>query len=95
MDYTHQFFAGTQPFQQQFIGIPPLTPSHSNSATSDDYTTTSPPVSVFASCFSVVFTSLVNDSASWLRSIASEEEGLSLLILRTSLAFPTLRTHSL
>ncbi|CAK7202486.1 AP-1-like transcription factor [Sporothrix eucalyptigena] len=43
MDYTHSFFAGTQPFQQQFIGIPPLTPSHSNSATSDDYTTTSPP----------------------------------------------------
>ncbi|CAK7226726.1 AP-1-like transcription factor [Sporothrix bragantina] len=43
MDYTHSFFAGTQPFQQQFIGIPPLTPSHSNSAASDDYTTTSPP----------------------------------------------------
>ncbi|ERS99582.1 bZIP transcription factor (Fcr3) [Sporothrix schenckii 1099-18] len=43
MDYTHQFFAGNQPFQHQFIGIPPVTPSHSNSATSDDYTTTSPP----------------------------------------------------
>ncbi|EPE04652.1 bzip transcription factor [Ophiostoma piceae UAMH 11346] len=44
MDFSHQFFAGNhQPFQQQFIGIPPLTPSHSNSAASDDYTTTSPP----------------------------------------------------
>ncbi|OAA62474.1 bzip transcription factor [Niveomyces insectorum RCEF 264] len=43
MDYTHSFFAGTQPFQQQFIGVPPLTPSHSNSAGSDDYNTTSPP----------------------------------------------------
>ncbi|KAI0391695.1 hypothetical protein F5Y17DRAFT_439438 [Xylariaceae sp. FL0594] len=34
MDYTHAYFPGT-PFQ--FMGVPPLTPSHSNSATSDEF----------------------------------------------------------
>ncbi|KAL0937656.1 bZIP transcription factor [Colletotrichum truncatum] len=41
MDYSQQYFAQTQPYQ--FMGIPPLTPSHSNSAGSDDFNTTSPP----------------------------------------------------
>ncbi|KAK3941909.1 fluconazole resistance protein 3 [Diplogelasinospora grovesii] len=42
MDYTHTaYFTGAQPYQ--FMGIPPLTPSHSNSAASDDFNTTSPP----------------------------------------------------
>ncbi|KAK2057936.1 bZIP transcription factor [Colletotrichum caudatum] len=41
MDFSHQYFAQTQPYQ--FMGIPPLTPSHSNSAGSDDFNTTSPP----------------------------------------------------
>lgn len=43
MDFSHQYFAQAQPYQ--FMGIPPLTPSHSNSAGSDDFNTTSPPVS--------------------------------------------------
>ena len=45
MDYSHAaaYFSGSQPYQ--FIGIPPLTPSHSNSAASEDFNTTSPPVS--------------------------------------------------
>jgi len=43
MDFSHNYFAGAQPYQ--FMGIPPLTPSHSNSAASDDFNTTSPPVS--------------------------------------------------
>jgi len=43
MDFTHTpYFAGAQPYQ--FIGIPPLTPSHSNSVASEDFNTTSPPV---------------------------------------------------
>ncbi|KAK0729682.1 hypothetical protein B0H67DRAFT_4911 [Lasiosphaeris hirsuta] len=44
MDFSHAaYFPGTQPYQ--FIGIPPLTPSHSNSVASEDFnTTTSPPV---------------------------------------------------
>jgi AP-1-like factor len=42
MDFTHTpYFAGAQPYQ--FIGIPPLTPSHSNSVASEDFNTTSPP----------------------------------------------------
>lgn len=41
MDYSHPYFGAGQPYQ--FIGIPPLTPSHSNSAGSEDYNTTSPP----------------------------------------------------
>lgn len=39
MDYTNPAYfagAGTQP-PYHFIGIPPLTPSHSNSAASDDF----------------------------------------------------------
>jgi len=44
MDYSHAaYFSGSQPYQ--FIGIPPLTPSHSNSAASEEFNTTSPPVS--------------------------------------------------
>ncbi|PKS10447.1 hypothetical protein jhhlp_002198 [Lomentospora prolificans] len=42
MDYSQQqFFGGSQPYQ--FMGIPPLTPSNSHSAASDDFNTTSPP----------------------------------------------------
>ncbi|KAK3695485.1 hypothetical protein B0T22DRAFT_438474 [Podospora appendiculata] len=42
MDYTHQaYFTGAQPYQ--FMGIPPLTPSHSNSAASDEFNNTSSP----------------------------------------------------
>ncbi|KAK1758420.1 fluconazole resistance protein 3 [Echria macrotheca] len=42
MDFTHTaYFPGAQPYQ--FIGIPPLTPSHSNSVASEDFNTTSPP----------------------------------------------------
>ncbi|WYZ39198.1 hypothetical protein EsH8_III_001112 [Colletotrichum jinshuiense] len=41
MDFSQQYFAQAQPYQ--FMGIPPLTPSHSNSAGSDDFNTTSPP----------------------------------------------------
>lgn len=43
MDFTPHFFAANQPYQFT-IGIPPLTPSHSNSAASEDFNTTSPPV---------------------------------------------------
>ncbi|KAI1276294.1 hypothetical protein F5Y07DRAFT_408483 [Xylaria sp. FL0933] len=35
MDFSHAYFGGAQPYQ--FMGIPPLTPSHSNSATSDEF----------------------------------------------------------
>ncbi|KAL2758548.1 hypothetical protein ACRALDRAFT_2099629 [Sodiomyces alcalophilus JCM 7366] len=44
MDFTHQYYANSQPYQ--YMGIQPLTPSHSNSAASDDFNnnpTTSPP----------------------------------------------------
>ncbi|KAK3336851.1 hypothetical protein B0T19DRAFT_437565 [Cercophora scortea] len=42
MDYTHPaYFTGAQPYQ--FMGIPPLTPSHSNSAASDEFNNTSSP----------------------------------------------------
>ena len=44
MDFTHAaYFPGAQPYQ--FIGVPPLTPSHTNSVASgsEDYNTTSPP----------------------------------------------------
>lgn len=47
MDFTHAaFYQGAQQFPPHFMGIhgPPLTPSHSNSAGSDDFNTTSPPV---------------------------------------------------
>jgi len=43
MDYTTTYFPGAQPYQ--FIGITPLTPSHTNSVASEDFNTTSPPVS--------------------------------------------------
>ncbi|KIH94660.1 bzip transcription factor [Sporothrix brasiliensis 5110] len=62
MDYTHQFFAGNQPFQHQFIGIPPVTPSHSNSATSDDYATTSPPL----------YSSIMKDEGEGFHEFANE-----------------------
>ncbi|KAH6697055.1 bZIP transcription factor [Plectosphaerella plurivora] len=42
MDFSQQYFVNAQPYQQ-FIGISPLTPSHSNSAASDDFNATSPP----------------------------------------------------
>lgn len=46
MDFTSQYqFAGGQPYQT-FMPIPPLTPSNSHSTGSDDFTTTSPPVSI-------------------------------------------------
>ncbi|KAI1193018.1 hypothetical protein F5X97DRAFT_315464 [Nemania serpens] len=35
MDFSHAYFSGTQPYQ--FMGIPPLTPSHTNSATSEEF----------------------------------------------------------
>lgn len=35
MDFSHAYFGGAQPYQ--FMGIPPLTPSHSNSAASDEF----------------------------------------------------------
>lgn len=42
MDFSHPaYFGAGQPYQ--FVGIPPPTPSHSNSAASDDFNTTSPP----------------------------------------------------
>ena len=45
MDYTQQpYFGGAQPYPQ-FMGIPPLTPSNSHSAGSEDFNNTSPPVS--------------------------------------------------
>ena len=49
MDYSQHapFFAGSQqqPFHPQFISMPPLTPSHSNSAGSEDFNNASPSVS--------------------------------------------------
>lgn len=47
MDYTNPVYfagAGAQP-PYHFLGIPPLTPSHSNSAVSDDFNNASPQVS--------------------------------------------------
>ncbi|KAL8296335.1 hypothetical protein RB597_005760 [Gaeumannomyces tritici] len=42
MDYSQAtYFPGAQPYQ--FIGMPPLTPSHSTSGPSEDFNTTSPP----------------------------------------------------
>ncbi|KAI1427249.1 hypothetical protein F5Y12DRAFT_181078 [Xylaria sp. FL1777] len=35
MDFSHAYFSGAQSYQ--FMGIPPLTPSHSNSAASDEF----------------------------------------------------------
>lgn len=50
MDYSHAaYFAGppqqSAPYHQFPLGITPLTPSHSNSAGSEDFNNTSPPVS--------------------------------------------------
>ncbi|KAL1883368.1 hypothetical protein VTK73DRAFT_8935 [Phialemonium thermophilum] len=49
MDFTHAaYFGGPAQPSYQFIGVPPLTPSHSNnSAASDDFSGTSPPVEVY------------------------------------------------
>lgn len=48
MNFSHQYYGGAQPYS--FIGIPPLTPSHSHSAGSDEFNNTnsnqSPPVRV-------------------------------------------------
>ncbi|KAF4437398.1 YAP1-transcriptional activator involved in oxidative stress response, partial [Fusarium albosuccineum] len=42
MDFTGQYsFPGTQPYHQ-FMPIPPLTPSHSHSAGSDDFNASPP-----------------------------------------------------
>ncbi|KAL8380640.1 hypothetical protein RB595_005083 [Gaeumannomyces hyphopodioides] len=42
MDYSQAtYFPGAQPYQ--FVGMPPLTPSHSTSGPSEDFNTTSPP----------------------------------------------------
>ncbi|ORY67703.1 uncharacterized protein BCR38DRAFT_163232 [Pseudomassariella vexata] len=41
MDFSHGYYSGAQPYQ--FIGIPPLTPSASNSAGSDEFNNQSPP----------------------------------------------------
>ncbi|RYP23684.1 hypothetical protein DL765_000980 [Monosporascus sp. GIB2] len=41
MDFSQTYYGGAQPYQ--FIGIPPLTPSHSNPAASEDYNNQSPP----------------------------------------------------
>lgn len=43
MDYSQQQFFGGPPQSYQFIGMPPLTPSNSHSAASEDFNTTSPP----------------------------------------------------
>ncbi|KAK8110057.1 bzip transcription factor [Apiospora kogelbergensis] len=43
MNFSHPFYGQNQP-SYQFIGIPPLTPSHSNSAASDEFNNQSPPV---------------------------------------------------
>ncbi|KAH8884318.1 hypothetical protein GQ53DRAFT_829978 [Thozetella sp. PMI_491] len=45
MDYTQHasYFAGAPAYHPQFMSMPPLTPSHSNSAGSEDFNTTSPP----------------------------------------------------
>ncbi|KAK7946511.1 bZIP transcription factor [Apiospora aurea] len=42
MNFSHPFYGQNQP-SYQFIGIPPLTPSHSNSAASDEFNNQSPP----------------------------------------------------
>lgn len=38
MNFSHQYYGGAQPYP--FIGIPPLTPSHSNSAGTDEFNNT-------------------------------------------------------
>ncbi|KAI1493971.1 hypothetical protein F4809DRAFT_660304 [Biscogniauxia mediterranea] len=40
MDFSHPYYGGAQPYH--FIGIPPLTPSHSNSAPSEEFNNQSP-----------------------------------------------------
>ncbi|KAI2620563.1 hypothetical protein GGR54DRAFT_639596 [Hypoxylon sp. NC1633] len=40
MDFSHPFYGGAHPYH--FIGIPPLTPSHSNSAASEEFNNHSP-----------------------------------------------------
>ncbi|KAI0130088.1 bZIP transcription factor [Xylariales sp. AK1849] len=41
MDFSQQYYSGGQPYQ--FIGVPPLTPSHSHSAASEEFNNQSPP----------------------------------------------------
>lgn len=64
MDYSQAaYFAGAQaPYHQFPINIPPLTPSHSNSAGSEDFNTTSPPVSPHQQLLVVSYV-LVHDAA--------------------------------
>ncbi len=47
MDYTTHasYYPGPQAYHPQFMAMPPLTPSHSNSAASEEFNNTSPPVS--------------------------------------------------
>ncbi|KAL2125920.1 hypothetical protein VTI74DRAFT_2246 [Chaetomium olivicolor] len=43
MDYSQTYFPGAPPYQFMPTQVPPLTPAHSNSVVSEDFTTTSPP----------------------------------------------------
>ena len=45
MDFSNPYYGGAQPYQ--FMNIPPLTPSHSNSGGSDEYPNRSPPQDTF------------------------------------------------
>lgn len=51
MDFSQTFYGGAHPYH--FIGIPPLTPSHSNSAASDEFNNHSPHVSASLASFPV------------------------------------------
>ncbi|CAJ2503933.1 Uu.00g113270.m01.CDS01 [Anthostomella pinea] len=42
MDFSHTYYGAAQAAPYHFIGIPPLTPSHSNSAASDEFNNHSP-----------------------------------------------------
>ncbi|KAI0020641.1 hypothetical protein F4780DRAFT_357375 [Xylariomycetidae sp. FL0641] len=57
MDFSHTYYGGAQPYH--FIGIPPLTPSHSNSAASEDFNNQSPhvriPISISFLCHPLHF----------------------------------------
>ena len=62
MNFSHPFYGQNQP-SYQFIGIPPLTPSHSNSAASEEFNNQSPPVR----------TSLPAPNPLWLHRYTSHE----------------------
>lgn len=84
MDYSQQqYFGGAQPYAQ-FMAIPPLTPSNSHSAGSEEFNNTSPPVSGRR----------IRDPLSWLLASFAASALYSLFAVRPARAMSSLPASS-